>query len=80
MVLVLRIIASQETASMRRQMVMHVKPGSAVVLLRRHLGRRGPERGTAWRRSFHPSASATNREVKEGRAPFTPGFWRQTER
>ena len=30
--------------------------------------------------SFHPSDLATNREVKEGRAPFTPRFWPQAER
>ena len=29
--------------------------------------------------SSHPSVLATNREVKEGRAPFTPRFWRQAE-
>ena len=30
-------------------------------------------------RSVHPSVLPTNRKVKEGRAPFTPRFWRQTE-
>ena len=31
-------------------------------------------------RSFHPSVLAANRQVKEGRSPFTPLFWPQTER
>ena len=30
-------------------------------------------------RSFHLSVLGTNREVKEGRAPFTSRFWPQTE-
>ena len=33
-----------------------------------------------FRFSFHPLVSATNREVKEGRAPFTPRFVGKTER
>ena len=49
-------------------------------------GGRGPARGGAWPRAFHPSVLATNREAKEGRgprlgrAPFTLWFWPQTER
>ena len=61
-------------------------PDFAVVLLRPHPGGRGPPLGLATNRpggegrprSFHPSVS--NREVKEGRSPFTLLFWPQTAR
>ena len=37
-------------------------------------------RGERRLRSFHAVVLATNRQMKEGRTPFTTRFWAQTER